>query len=343
MKLGEIARALGAELRDGDPETEISGLAPIEQAGPGTLTFLSDRRLESHLATTRATAIVLDGSAPPVGLASLRVKHAYVGFVQALELFHPPTPATQGVHATAVVAPTASIGEGASVGPHVVIGDRVTIGRDAVLHANVTVYSDVAIGDGFVAHAGVVVREGVQIGHRVTVHAGAVIGSDGFGFIPQPNGHKKIPQVGTVVLEDDVEVGANSTIDRAMLGETRVERGTKIDNLVMIAHGCHIGPHSLLAAQVGLAGGTRLGTGVMMGGQVGAAGHLTVGDGAQVAAQSGIHGNVPPGKVYGGYPAMEVRTWRRMMTALPRLPEALRRLRRLERKVGIGEAEGGGD
>ncbi len=336
MKLGEIARALGAELRDGDPETEIGGLAPIDQAGPGTLTFLSDRRLESHLATTRATAIVLDTSAPPVGLASLRVPHAYVGFVQALELFHPPVRPTYGVHATAVVAPTAAIGEGASVGPHVVIGERVTIGRDAVLHANVTIYDDARIGDGFVAHAGVVVREGVVIGHRVTLHAGAVIGSDGFGFIPLPNGHKKIPQVGGVVLEDDVEIGANSTVDRAMLGETRVERGSKIDNLVMVAHGCRIGAHSLLAAQVGLAGGTRLGTGVMMGGQVGAAGHLTVGDGAQIAAQSGIHGNVPPGKVYGGYPAMEVRTWRRMMTALPRLPEALRRLRRLERKVGLG-------
>jgi UDP-3-O-[3-hydroxymyristoyl] glucosamine N-acyltransferase len=343
MKLGEIARALGAELRDGDPETEITGLAPIDSAAPGTLTFLSDKRLESHLATTRASAIVLGATAPPVRLASLRVPHAYVGFVQALELFHPPVRPTPGVHPSAVVAGTATIGEGASIGPHVVVGEHVSIGREAVLHANVTIYARATIGDGFVAHAGVVIREGVVIGHRVIVHAGAVIGSDGFGFVPLPGGHRKIPQVGTVVLEDDVEVGANSTIDRAMLGETRVERGSKIDNLVMVAHGCHIGAHSLLAAQVGLAGGTRLGTGVMMGGQVGAAGHLTVGDGAQIAAQSGVHGNVPAGTVYGGYPAMEVRTWRRMMSALPRLPEALRRLRRLERKVGLAGGEPDGD
>jgi UDP-3-O-[3-hydroxymyristoyl] glucosamine N-acyltransferase len=339
MKLGEIARALGAELRDGDPDVEITGVAPIDEASAGTLTFLADRRLEAHLATTRASAILLDAAAPAVSVASLRVPHAYLAFVQALELFHPPARPEPGVHASATIAETAAIGAGAFVGPHVVIGEGVRIGRDAVVHANVTIYSGVVIGDGFVAHAGVVIREGVVIGHRVTLHAGAVIGSDGFGFVPLPGGHRKIPQVGTVTLQDDVEVGANSTIDRAMMGTTLIGQGTKIDNLVMIAHGCRIGTHSLLAAQVGLAGSTIVGSGVMMGGQVGASGHISIGDGSQIAAQAGVHNNLAPGGVYGGHPAMEMRRWRRVTGVFPRLPEVFRRLRRLEKRLGVDAAD----
>jgi UDP-3-O-[3-hydroxymyristoyl] glucosamine N-acyltransferase len=183
-----------------------------------------------------------------------------------------------------------------------------------------------------------VVRERVQIGDRVLVHAGAVIGSDGFGYLPLPDGIRKIPHIGTVVLEDEVEIGANTTVDRAALGATVVGRGTKIDNLVMVAHGCRIGPGCLIAAQTGLSGGTTLGRGVMVGGQAGFSGHLTVGDGAQVAAKTGVHGDVPAGAVYGGYPAVEIRVWRRMMGALPRLPELLRRLRRVERVLGLESA-----
>jgi UDP-3-O-[3-hydroxymyristoyl] glucosamine N-acyltransferase len=197
------------------------------------------------------------------------------------------------------------------------------------------IYPRVRIGDGFTAHAGAVVREDVRIGDRVTLHAGAVIGSDGFGYVPQEGGHRKIPQVGTVVLEDDVEIGANTTVDRAALGATVVGRGTKIDDLVMVGHGSRIGPHCLVAAQVGLAGGTRLGAHVMLGGQVGLAGHLTVGDRARVAARSGVHGDVPAGAAYGGYPATDVQRWKRAAVALFRLPEVLRRLRRVERAVGL--------
>jgi len=199
----------------------------------------------------------------------------------------------------------------------------------------VVIYPRVRIGDGFTAHAGVVVREDVRIGDRVTLHAGAVIGSDGFGYVPQEGGHRKIPQVGTVVLEDDVEIGANTTVDRAALGATVVGRGTKIDNLVMVGHGSRIGPHCLLAAQVGLAGGTRLGAHVMLGGQAGLAGHLTVGDRARVAARSGVHGDVPAGAAYGGYPATEVHRWRRAAVGFFRLPEVLRRLRRVEQALGL--------
>jgi len=337
MKLSEIARVLGGELR-GDGGVEIVDVAPIEDAAPGTLTFLADRRLAARLTTTRAAAALLPRDAPEVSLPSVRVVHPYLAFVAAVELLHPlpPRPAPR-IDPTAVIAASARLGPGALVGPHVVVGERTAIGRDATLHANVTIYDDVAIGDGFTAHAGVVVREGTRIGDRVVLHAGAVIGSDGFGYLPLPEGIRKIPQIGTVVLEDDVEVGANATVDRAALGATVVGRGTKIDNLVTVAHGCRIGPECLLAAQAGLAGSTTLGTRVMLGGQVGLAGHQTVGDGAQVAAKSGVHGDVPAGAVYGGYPATEVRVWRRASAALLRLPEVLRRLRRMERALGLGE------
>jgi UDP-3-O-[3-hydroxymyristoyl] glucosamine N-acyltransferase len=215
----------------------------------------------------------------------------------------------------------------------------VTIGRDAMLHARVVVYDGASIGDSFTAHAGAIVRERVRIGDRVVLHAGAVVGSDGFGFLPLPDGNRKIPQIGTVVLEDDVEIGANTTVDRAALGATVVGRGTKIDNLVMVAHGCRIGPGCLVAAQSGISGGTTLGARVMVGGQVGFAGHQTIGDGAQFAAKSGVPGDVPAGAVYGGYPASEIRAWRRGVAALARLPDVLRRLRKIERRLGVESAE----
>jgi UDP-3-O-[3-hydroxymyristoyl] glucosamine N-acyltransferase len=221
----------------------------------------------------------------------------------------------------------------------VVIGERVRLGARAVLHAGACVYDDAVAGDDFRMHARAVVREGTRIGDRVVLQAGAVVGSDGFGYIPTGDVPRRIPQIGIVRLEDDVEVGANATIDRAALGETVVGRGTKVDNLVMIAHGCEVGPSCLLAAQVGLAGGTRLGRGVMLGGQVGSAGHLTVGDGVMVAAKSGIAGDLDAGGVYGGIPAQPIGRWRRASMAAGRVSELLRRLRRLERAVGVGGAD----
>lgn len=338
MKLAEVARALGCTLQ-GDGAVEITGVASIEDAGPGTLTFLADRRYAAHLATTRAAAILLAPGGAETAMPALIADHPYLAFVDAIALFHPRPPAVPGRHPSAVVPASATIGAGAVLGPHAVIGERVRIGARAVIGPNVTIYDDVTIGDDFVAYAGVVVREGVRIGDRVMLHAGAVIGSDGFGFVPLPTGHRKIPQVGIVELHDDVEVGANATIDRAQLGATVIGRGVKIDNLVQVAHGCQVGPLSLLAAQVGLGGSTRVGRGVMLGGQVGSAGHLHIGDGAQVAAQSGIANDLEGGKVYGGTPTLEIRRWRRAMAAVAKLPEALRRLRAVERAGAADDAD----
>jgi UDP-3-O-[3-hydroxymyristoyl] glucosamine N-acyltransferase len=335
MKLGEVARLVGGELR-GDAEIAIDHVAALEDAGPGSLAFYADRRHAALLATTRASAVLVGPEAPALDRATIVVPHAYVAAVQVIEALRPPERPAPGIHPTAQIASSARLGPGASVGPFVVVAERAVLGRDAVLHAGVVIYPDVVIGDAFTAYARVVVREGCRLGHRVILHAGAVIGSDGFGYLPLPSGPRRIPQIGGVVLEDDVEVGANSTIDRATLGDTVVGRGAKIDNLVQVAHGCRIGAGALLAAQVGLAGGTVVGPGVMLGGQVGSAGHLTIGDGARVAAKSGISSDLAPGGTYGGIPAVDIRAWRRMTSGWLRLGGLLRRVRRLERLSGLG-------
>ena len=328
MRLADIAARIGGTV-DGDGSVEIRGVSSIEHPEPGTLTFLADPRHADRVTGLAVAAILLAPDAPRVPLPAIRVGDPHRAFVDVVELFHPAAP-VPGVHPTAVIAPTARLGANASVGPHAVVGDGVVVGDGCVLGPGVVLYPRVRAGDRFTAHARVVVREDVRIGDRVTLHAGAVIGSDGFGYLPAPDGIRKIPQVGTVVLEDDVEVGANATVDRAALGATVVGRGTKIDNLVMVAHGCEVGPHCLLAGQVGLAGGTTLGAGVMLGGQVGSAGHLRIGDGARVAAKAGIHNDLAAGGTYGGIPAVEIRLWRRRMAALARLPTLLRRIRRIE-------------
>jgi UDP-3-O-[3-hydroxymyristoyl] glucosamine N-acyltransferase len=334
MRLEELATRLGCELR-GDGALEIRAIRGLEEAGPGDLTFLANPKYAVQLAATRASAVIVAKDAAELPIATLRADNPYLCFAEALRLFHRPLRPPAGIHATAVVSPTARIGEGASIGAYAVVGDDVVIGPGATIHPHVTVYAGVQIGRDFVAHAGVVVREHARIGDRVVLHAGVVIGADGFGFAPSPKGAVKIPQAGIVILEDDVEVGANTTIDRATLEATIIRRGAKLDNLVMIAHNCEVGAHSFLAAQVGIAGSTKIGRGVQMGGQAGAAGHLTIGDGVQVAAQSGVPNSVGPGKVVGGYPAIEVSLWRRTSAALLRLPELLRRVRRLERRLGV--------
>ena len=334
MKLAALAAALECELR-GDGEIEIVGVRSLEDAEPGTLAFLANPKYAAQLATTRASAVILASDAPEVPMASLRAANPYLCFARALGLFHQPRRAAPGIHPTAVVAPSARIAAPTSIGAYVVVGEDVEMGPNATLHPHVVVYPGVRIGADFVAHAGVVVREDVRIGDRVVLQPGAVIGADGFGFVPTPAGAERIPQTGSVVLEDDVEVGAHTTIDRATLGATAVRTGAKLDNLVMVAHNCEVGAHALLAAQVGLAGSTKLGRGVQMGGQAGVAGHCTIGDGAQVVAQSGVPSSVAPGAVVGGYPAVEVSVWRRTSAALLRLPGLLRRVRRLERRLGV--------
>lgn len=333
MKLSELARRIEAEMRGDD--VEIAGVAGLDDAGPGTLSFLSDQKLAQKLTTTKASAVVLRPDAPDPSMPTLRAANPYLAFVRAVEVFHPPQRPAAGIHPTAVIAESASIGAGAAIGPHVVVGERVVLGPDATLHPNVTIYSDARIGASFTAHSSAVVRERVVIGDRCILYSGAVVGSDGFGYIPLPDRHHRIPQIGTVELGDDVEIGANATVDRATLGVTRVGAGTKIDNLVMVGHNCEIGARCMLAAQAGLAGSTRLGDMVLMGGQAGAGGHLTIGAGTMIAAQTGIHKDIPAGAAYGGYPAMEVRRWRRVTMSIPRVPELFRRMRRLERTVGV--------
>lgn len=335
MRLDELARRIDCELR-GDGGVEVLGVAPIESAGPGEVTFLANARYGRFLSTTRASAVIVALDAPELEIATLRAAEPYLAFARAIDVFYRPLKAPQGVHPTAVVAASARLGAEASVGPYAVIGEAVQIGAAARIGAHVVIYPEVTIGDRFTAHAHVTVRERVRIGHDVILHSGVVVGSDGFGYATTRDGAvHKITQAGDVVLEDEVEVGANTTIDRAAVGSTRVARGAKIDNLVMIAHGCEVGEKSMLAAQVGLSGSTRLGRFVRMGGQSGTAGHLTIGDGAQVAAQSGVPKSVPSGTAVGGYPAVELSVWRRVSAGVLRVPELLRRMRRVEKALGL--------
>jgi UDP-3-O-[3-hydroxymyristoyl] glucosamine N-acyltransferase len=338
MRTADLAALLGCELH-GDGTVEVTRCAPIESAGSGDLTFVANPRYLRFLDGCRAAAVILAPDAPATALPSLRTAEPYLAFARAVEHFHVPLAWPAGVHPTAQVAASAQIAADASIGAYSVIGERVSVGAGARIAAHVVVYDDVAIGAGSTLHAHVTVRERVRIGADVVLHAGAVIGSDGFGYAPADGRLKRLLQGGDVVLEDEVEVGANTTVDRAMVGSTVLRRGVKLDNLVMVAHGCEIGSYSVVAAQSGLSGSTRIGQWVRMGGQVGTAGHLKIGDGAQIAAQSGVPNDVDPGAIVGGYPAVEIGLWRRIYAASSRLPELFRRVRRLERKLGL---EGGG-
>jgi len=330
MKLALLAERLGCELR-GDGEIEIDRVAPIEDAGPGAVTFFANPRYRPYLDSTRASAVILATAERDLPLATLRTADPYLAFAQAIDEFYVAPPQTTGIHPTAVIAATATIGPDAAIGPFCIVGENCRIGARARLDAHVVIYPEVTIGDDFHAQARVTVRERVQIGDRVILQPGCVIGGDGFGYVIAGGKARRITQAGTVVLGNDVEVGANTTIDRAAVGATRIRDGAKIDNLVQIAHGCSVGEGSAIAAQSGLAGSTHVGRFVQMGGQVGAAGHLTIGDGARIAAQSGIANDVAAGSTVGGYPASDIVAWRKSVAALARLPEALRRLRRLEK------------
>jgi UDP-3-O-[3-hydroxymyristoyl] glucosamine N-acyltransferase len=339
MKLGEIANRLDCPL-EGDPAIEIQGVGSIEQAHAGQLTFVASAKYRKAARTTRASAVLYprDGAVerepgmPP--LAVLRSGNPYLDFARALELLHLPPAYAPGIHPTAVIAPTAKIGAGAHIGPYCFVDDGAEIGRDSVLHSFVTIYRDVKIGDAFFAHAHVVVREGCRIGNRVLLQNGVVIGADGFGFAPKPGGsYHKIPQTGITVVGDDVEIQANSCVDRSTMGETRIERGVKIDDLVLVGHGSHVGEDTVLCGQVGLAGSTEIGKNATLAGQVGCAGHLTIGDGAIVSAQSGVPNDLPAKGFYSGYPAMENREWLKCVAAFNRLPDLVKTVRQLEAEV----------
>ena len=334
MKLKEIATRLGCRIV-GDPEIEIRGLAGVESAGPGELTFLSNPRYARKLADSRASAAIVGDESPSAPMTLLVSAEPYLDFARALELFYQPPRPPAGIHPTAIVASTATLGDDASIGPYAVIGERVRIGRNAVLHPHVTIYEGVEIGDDLIAHSHATVREFCRIGRGVILQNGVIVGSDGFGFARRPDGsHHKIPQAGIVVIEDDVEVQAGSCIDRAAVGETRIRRGTKIDNLVQIGHAAEIGEDNILCAQVGVAGSTTLGRDCILAGQVGVINHLTIGDGVLITAQSGVGSDVASGAKISGSPAFDNRLWLRSTAAFPRLPELEREVRRLRKKIG---------
>jgi UDP-3-O-[3-hydroxymyristoyl] glucosamine N-acyltransferase len=332
LKLAELKERLGCALR-GDGEVEVTRVRGIEDAEAGDLTFVANPRYLAKLGTTRASAVIVtpDVECP---LPSLLSPNPYLAFARAVAVLHHAPPPTPGVHATAQVDPSASIAEGVHVGAFAVIGAGARVGARTVIRPHVVLYEDVAVGEDCVLHSGVQIREGCRLGNRVIVQNGAIIGADGFGFAKDEAGrYHKIPQVGIVVLEDDVEVGALTAIDRAALGETRIGRGTKLDNLVQIGHSVTIGQDTVVAGQVGIAGSAKIGNRVTLAGQAGVVGHLEIGDGAIVTAQSGVPGDVAPGTVLSGSPGFDNRAWLKSTAVFAKLPELQRRVRELERAL----------
>jgi len=339
MKLGELASRLGCGL-EGDAQIEIHGVAGIEAANSGEVSFLTNPKYARQLETTRASAVLVDSKVrierdPRLpNLAALRSQNPYLDFARTIEFFHAPLAYRPEIHPSAVIASSAKIGDGSHIGPYCYVEEGVEIGRNAVLHSFVTVYRGTRIGDDFLAHSQTVVRENCTIGNRVILQNGVVIGGDGFGFAKRADGSwHKIAQHAPVVIEDDVEVQANSCIDRATVGETRIRRGAKIDDLVLVGHACDVGENSIICGQVGLAGSTRVGKNCILAGQVGSAGHLEIGDGAVISSKSGVHQDVPAGGFQSGYPAIENKLWLKAMGALKRLPEMQKRLREMSHEI----------
>ena len=323
-------------------DPELSGAAALDQAGAGQLSFLEPgNALAAALAGSGASAVLLPArgeeaeairqQASARGMAWIALSDPRLGFAESLEALYPRRPKAAGIHASAVIDPSAVVGMGSHVGAHVVIGEAVQIGASCTIHPQVVIYDDVQIGEGCELHAGAVLHPGSRLGRGCVVHSNAVIGSEGFGFVPTATGWRKMPQTGLVVLEDDVEVGCGSTIDRPSVGETRIGAGTKIDNLVHIGHGVSTGKGCALAAQVGIAGGARLGHGVILAGQVGLANKAVMGDRSIASSKSGIHGEVAAGEVVSGYPAIPNRLWLRCSAAFNKLPELTKAIRALER------------
>ncbi len=333
MLLEHLAAKLGCHLV-GDPKIEISGLAGMEQAAAGQLTFLANPKYASKVQATKASAILVSEPIQDLPIAFLVSANPYHDFARALAMFYQPPNLAPGVSNLAYVDPTAKIGDNASIAPFCVVGPNVRIGKNAVLHPGVVIYDGAQIGNDFLAHSHSVVREFCRIGHRVILQNSVVVGGDGFGFAKTKEGTQfKIVQSGVVVIEDDVEIQSLSAIDRATMGETLVKRGAKIDNLVQIGHASVVGEDNIICSQVGLAGSTILGKGVLLAGQVGVSGHLTIHDNAIVYAQSGIGHDVRAGTVLSGSPAFDSRDWLRAVTTFPKLPELLKTVRQLEKRI----------
>ena len=335
MKLFRLAQQTGARV-EGDANIEIASAAGVDQAGPGQVTFLSNPRYTSRAKTSRASAIFV-GEDVDIGrndIVILRAKDPYLAFTRAMILFHPRASIEAYIHPSAVVDDTAQVPDSDSIGAHSVIGRNVELGERVRIHANVTIYDNVTIDDDTEIHSGVAIRENSIIGQRVIIHNNAVIGSDGFGFAKDERRHwLKIPQTGRVVIEDDVEIGAGTTIDRASTGETRIKRGARLDNLVQVGHSCVVGEDALLCAQVGMAGSSQVGDRVILTGQVGIGGHITVGDDAILYPQSGVPNDVAPGEILVGTPAFEVSAFWRAVAVFKKLGDIPKRIRGLEKRL----------
>jgi UDP-3-O-[3-hydroxymyristoyl] glucosamine N-acyltransferase len=333
MKLGELASRLGAELR-GSADVEITGVKGIEEAGPSEITFVANPRYAGLARKTGAAAILVEPEFPEIETATLRIKNPYHAFSRALGIFYQSPNYQPGVHPTAVLHPTAVIGEGAHIGAYVVIGPNVTLGPYATLLPHVVLYPGVRAGSNLFAHAHAVIRENCELGDNVTLENGAIVGADGFGFSKNDDGQwEKIPQSGPVRIGNRVDIQANACVDRATVGATEIGDGSKIDNLVQIGHGSRVGRDTLVCAQTGLAGSSVIGNNVILAGQTGIAGHCTVGDGVILTAQSAVSHDIPPGKMISGSPGFDNRIWLRAVTIFQRLPELLKRLDRLEKRV----------
>jgi UDP-3-O-[3-hydroxymyristoyl] glucosamine N-acyltransferase len=336
MKLSDIASALDATLDNADGNIEITGVAGIEEAAAGQITFVANPKYAAIAKTTAASAVIVSDDFPAISTGMLRSKNPYLTFARAINLFYKAPAYEAGVHPTAVVAPTAKVGKGSHIGAYVVIEDDVVIGDNAVLLPHVVIYRGARVGNGFFAHAHAVVREFCALGDNVLLQNGVIVGCDGFGFARDGDHWEKITQSGPTILEDNVEVQANSCIDRASVGETRISQGAKIDNLVQVGHGSMVGENTLLCSQVGLAGSTIVGKNVILAGQVGVAGHCNIGDGVIVTAQSGTHGDIPPGSMVSGSPAFDHKQWLRAVGIFSKLPELAKSLRALTAKDAAG-------
>ncbi len=333
LSVEKLARLLNCPF-EGDGATEIQGISSLEKAKKGDLVFLTHRKYLSLLERSKASAAIIPSEERYERIPVIKSENPHISFVKAVEIFYKPYRPEPGIHPSALFSPSAKLGKDVSIGPFAFIGDEAEIGDKTVIFPFVAIYPWVKIGKETVIHSHVSIREKVKIGSRVIIHNGAVIGSDGFGYLQEKDRpHIKIPQVGTVIIEDDVEVGANAAIDRAALGETIIKKGTKIDNLVQVAHNVEVGPHSILAGQVGISGSTKIGKNVIMGGQVAVADHVNIGDNVMVAGRTGITKDVPPNSIIGGFPHLDIKEWRKSATMLPRLYDLAKDVKRLKKKI----------
>ena len=333
MTVQELAHLLNCPF-DGEGSTEIRGFNSLEKAQKGEFSFLSHRRYRPFLEKTKASAAIIPADEKYDRIPVIRSENPYLTFIKAVEYFYQQYLPSPEIHPTALVSPSAKIKKDVAIGAYSYIGEEAEIGAGSIIFPLVAVYPKVKIGERTVIHSGVSLREGVRLGNEVIVHNGAVIGSDGFGYLQDKGGSPiKIPQTGTVIIEDKVEIGANTTIDRAALGETIIRKGTKIDNLVQVAHNVEIGENSLLAGQAGIAGSSKLGKKAVMGGQAGVADHVTIGDNVQMAAQAGIMKDIPPNSRVAGSPHLDSRTYMKIIAALPQIPELLKTVKSLKVKI----------